>query len=138
MDPTGSALSEEGRWHKKGERVLYCSFSFATCVLELKVNGVSFKTIREVNHYSTVDIPNDLGIDVVPETFYASGWQATKAISQEHGSIWYHELRSPILQVRSSVMPVEQNIIINTLHPDFAKIKFLDPLPTELDPRLVK
>jgi len=137
QDPTGSALTEEGRWHRKGDRVLYFSFSLATCALEIKVHGASFKTIRENCHYSIATIPDGLVEEVVDDAFYIPGWQANKTMSQDYGSKWYREKRSVILRVKSAVIAVESNLIINTLHSDFTRIQFSDPAKTDLDPRLL-
>jgi RES domain-containing protein len=135
-DPTGAALSSEGRWHKKGQRVLYFCNSLSTCVLELRANGVSYKTIREQNHFCEAKIPDSISIEEVPRGFYSDGWRVTKDKAQEFGAKWYLENRTLILRVKSAVIATEFNLVINTNHPEFHKIEFSKPASTDLDPRL--
>jgi RES domain-containing protein len=135
-DPSGAALSSEGRWHIKGERVLYFSNSLATCILELKANGVSYNTIRNSHHYCEAFLPPDGSMEIAPTSLYESGWQRSKAGTQAFGSQWMRDNRSLILKVKSAVLAVEENYLINTNHPQFPLIKFSEPKPTELDPRL--
>lgn len=137
QDPTGSALTSEGRWHKKGERVLYFAEALSTCVLELRVIGISYRTIREKCHYCEAFLPDTIASESVPETFYFPDWQANKVMSQNFGSNWYRENRSLILRVRSAVLPSTENILINTGHAEFASIGFWEARPVGLDPRLV-
>lgn len=137
QDPTGAALSSEGRWHKKGERMLYFAEALTTCVLELRVNGISYKTIREKCHYGEATLHDGLTSETVPETFYSSNWQDRKIASQAFGSNWYQESRSLILRVRCAVLPSTENILMNTNHPEFARIGFSIVKPVGLDARLV-
>lgn len=136
QDPTGAALSSEGRWHGKGQRVLYFSASLSTCVLELRANGVSYKTIREKSHFCEARIPGDIEPEVVPSALYPANWQLAKKKSQAFGSQWFAESRSLILRVRSAVIAMESNFLMNTNHPDFQRIAFSRPFQTDLDPRL--
>lgn len=137
QDPTGAALSSEGRWHKKGQRVLYFSTSLSTCVLELKANGVSYRTIREKNHFCEVQIPDDIVAQDVPFDFCRGEWRLAKGKSQEFGSKWFLEGRSLILQVKSAVIAAEFNFVANTNHPDFQRAVFSRTFPMDLDPRLI-
>lgn len=136
-DPTGAALSSEGRWHKKGQRVLYFGMSLSTCVLEFKANGVSYATLRMMHHFSEAEIPDDITPEIVTVDLYKPGWQLSKDESQDYGSKWYTEGRSLLLLVKSSVITAENNLVMNTTHPDFGRIAFTNPVPVELDPRLI-
>lgn len=136
QNPGGAALSSEGRWHKRGQKVLYCSSSLSTCVLELRVNGVSFSTIRNEHHYSVVKVKQDGVFEAIPDSFYLRDWRNDKVMSQDYGSNWYIDSRSLILIVKSAVLPTETNYVINTEHPDFPKIEFSDIRHIDLDSRL--
>jgi RES domain-containing protein len=105
-------------------------------VLELRANGVSYKTIREQNHFCEAGIPEDVLIEEVPESFYSAGWRLAKEKSQGFGSKWYLDKGTLALRVKSAVIATEFNIIINTSHPDFHRIGFSEPALTGLDPRL--
>ena len=137
-DPAISALSSEGRWHQKGEKVLYFSSSLALCVLELKANGVSFKSIRERFHFSSSTITEKQTIEIVPTKFYKAEWQSSKKGSQEFGSHWFTQNQSLILKVKSAVLGHEMNFIINPMHKQFLSLKFSSPKAVPLDARLTE
>ena len=135
QDPTGAARSTEGRWHVMGQRVLYLSSSLALCVLELRANAISFATIRERFHFSSVEVPPD-HTETLHSSFYPHDWSADKAASQTMGRRWYQRQASLGLMVRSAVLPLELNCIVNTTHQDFGKLHFSRPHAIPLDPRV--
>lgn len=55
---------------------------------------------------------------------------------QSLGSTWYHAQKSLLLKVPSAVIPDEFNLVINTRHADFDKVKIVDVLPFYFDKRL--
>lgn len=136
QDPSGAALSSEGRWHKRGQRVLYGSASLSTCVLELKVNGVSFHAMRNSHHFSALKVTSKAHSEVIPNTLYAKDWRNDKGWSQDFGSNWYQAAKSLVLVVKSAVLPTEVNYVINTEHPDFHQVEFSKPELIDIDPRL--
>ena len=138
QDPSGAALSSEGRWHKKGQHVLHFSSSLPMCILELGANSLSYKTIRETNHHGTATLPEGFTSEGVSADFYRDEWQSTKDLSQAFGSAWYAQKRTLVLVVKSSVLPTENNFIINTSHSDFHMITFSAPMPIPLDTRLIE
>ncbi len=135
-DPSG-AEKITGRWHKLSQRVLYFSSSLALCILELKANSVSFETIRREFHYIEIEINPDLIlIEEVPNSFYIKDWSTNRKLTQDFGEKWYMESRSPLLKVLSAALMSDHNFIINSIHPDFCKIKFAKAKVIPLDSRL--
>ena len=57
---------------------------------------------------------------------------------QTIGSQWANAKKSCLLRVPSSIIPQEENIIINPLHHDFKQIKIGEPQPFNIDERLTK
>jgi RES domain-containing protein len=53
------------------------------------------------------------------------------------GDRWAAELRSPVLEVPSVLIPEESNYILNPLHPDFSRIAIGEPQDFVFDPRLL-
>jgi len=136
QDPTG-ASKIPGRWHSLGSRVLYFCSSLALCILELKANSVSFVTIRKEYHYTDIEINEDnLIIEEVPKSLYTKNWTLNRKKTQDYGNVWYKSNRSPILKVRSAVLPTDFNYVLNTNHPEFLNINFRKPLHIPLDPRI--
>lgn len=90
-------------------------------------------------HYRAVRIVIPDGIQV--ETLHASslnGWDAEDlVISRKFGDGWLREKRSPVLRVPSVVTEArENNVLINPLHPEFAKIVASEPMVIRWDLRL--
>jgi RES domain-containing protein len=133
-NPRG-ALSIFGRWHHKGQPILYCTSSLALAVLEQRVNGAPFLDIREDFHYANIDLKG-VRVEDVPDERFQAGWMEDLRGTQDFGTAWSRSLRSAVLQVRSAVLPVEWNYLINTAHPDFAKVSFSEPKPIPLDERV--
>lgn len=135
-DSTGSSQTA-GRWHNPGQRVLYFSSSIALSVLELRANAVSFTSIRDEFHYTFLEIKNDLiSIEEVPESLYIKNWILNRKLTQQYGDEWFKSSRTLLLKVKSAVLPIDSNFILNTNHPDFSLLKFPKPLKIPLDPRV--
>ena len=136
LDPTGASLTS-GRWHNLNQPVLYFSSSLALCVLELKANSVSFVTIRKEYHYIEAEIDtNRFLFEEVPDSFYVKRWTQNRQLTRDYGSEWFKSKKSLALKVHSAVLPTDSNFILNTMHPDFADLKFSKPLPVPLDSRV--
>ncbi|MGB8317559.1 MAG: RES family NAD+ phosphorylase, partial [Ignavibacteriaceae bacterium] len=135
QNPSG-AVKTPGRWHTLGHSVLYFCSSLAMCILELKANSISFTAIREEYHFTDIEI-NEVNFPVedLSKSFYVKNWNLNRKKTQDYGNDWYESLRSPILKVRSAVLPTDSNFILNTTHPDFLNINFPKPMPIPLDPR---
>lgn len=135
-DPSGSERTT-GRWHGPGQRVLYFSSSLALCILELKVNEISFRDLRRDYHFLRAEVDlSGKSCERTPSHLYKSGWAHARRPTQEFGSVWFSETRSLFLEVRSAVLP-ESNYVVNAAHPDFARMRFSKAEPLPLDSRLV-
>jgi RES domain-containing protein len=136
QDPAGASRTP-GRWHTLGCRILYFCSSLALSILELKANSVSFSAIRKEYHYIDIEIIDNLTIEEAPKSLYTKDWILNRKKTQDFGIGWYKSLSSPILKIRSAVLPTDDNYIINTTHPDFLKLKFSKPKPILLDSRII-
>lgn len=134
QDP-GGARRRPGRWHRQGAAVLYTAESLALAVLELRVNDISFARIRQDYHFSEIDV-SGLATETVDASFFKEGWRDAVDSSRSYGARWLSEKPSGMLKVRSAVLPEEWNCILDTEHPDFARIRFSEPMPIPLDDRL--
>ena len=103
----GAALVE-GRWHEKGQEVIYASAHYATAMLE------------KLAHYNGIMPPN----------------QPDSPVARARGSAWLTEQRSAILIVPSYVAREELNVLINPHHPESAAIRVGREKPVRWDARL--
>lgn len=86
-----------------------------------------------------IEIPDESFESVETEKL-PKNWRKIESypVLQKIGDNWYGEQKKLCLRVPSSVMPENYNIIINTAHPDFKKVKLIYVLPYEPDDRLEK
>jgi RES domain-containing protein len=126
-----------GRWNVAGTQAVYAATSYAAAVLEVLVHS----NIGHVPHgfrYVTADIPDDarvdeIGADTVP------GWDSLPpGPSCVFGNDWLRRREALVLLVPSVVTNgLDQNAVVNPLHPDFARIAVGEERLAAWDKRLL-
>ena len=126
-DLTGAGAKETGgRWNTKGNALLYASSSRALACLETLVH-LGAGSLPLNRYLVRIDIPDDvwqkgtvLDLPTAPV-----GWDALPEgmVTLNFGDAWLASNASAILLVPSIVVPEEQNVLINPLHPDAATFK---------------
>lgn len=113
------AARVEGRWHEKGQEVIYASRHFSTAMLEklAHFNGI----LPPDQYFIEIEIPAGVSYDVITKDSLPEWTDATKA--RAAGSRWYRERRSAILIVPCFVARVEENVIVNCHHQDAPLIR---------------
>jgi RES domain-containing protein len=135
FDATGSRLAP-GRWNTPDTPALYTSERFSTALLEKLVNGSGMLPPNQ--HYIAVTIPNGVSYEVV-DTAKLSGWDdAGASVSRDHGAAWARALRSLILIAPSVVARLDNNIMINPAHTEFARVTHSLHQPVFWDTRLYR
>jgi RES domain-containing protein len=68
-----------------------------------------------------------------------TGWNTYPAprSAAEFGDTWVREARSVLLLLPSVVVPRERVVLLNPLHPDFARVQVELVEPFRFDPRLL-
>jgi len=109
----------EGRWHERGQEVIYTSRHYSTALLEklAHFNGV----LPSNQHYIEIEIPKGVSYEIVTKDSVPGWLEMAKA--RAVGSKWFREKRSAILIVPSVVARIEENVIINCTHPDASRIR---------------
>lgn len=120
------ASGANGRWVAAGRPVIYCAENIPLAFLENMVRrqGVGFNLDFKI---VCIEIPDDLLISTFTESNLDPDWRDPYDYShcQPLGNKWFDDLRFPVLKVPSAVMPESFNYVINTLHPDFKRIKLV-------------
>jgi len=139
----GRAFDGEGarlhgsRWTSPGVRVAFASETLSLAVLEVLVH---LGTAAPLVAYCalTVEIPADLIETIAPDAL-PGGWRASPPphALRTFGDAWVREGRSVVLQVPSSVIPHENNFLLNPAHGKFRRLVIGRPSPLDLDPRVV-
>lgn len=127
----------EGRWNSPGKKVLYCSESIPLAFMEsmLRRQGVGFNNDFQI---AFIEIPDKSTIENIRITDLKKGWDAPHDYirCQQIGDRWYDSRRSLALKIPSAALSICSNYTINTLHPDFSKIKLIELTPLMPDPRI--
>lgn len=106
----------EGRWHQKGQEVIYTSEHYGTAMLEKLVhyNGI----MPPNQHFLKIKIPLGVAYEEATKDSLPNWHQSDGAASRKFGSQWINEARSGILIVPSYVSREEMNILVNPNHTD--------------------
>ncbi|TMJ72339.1 MAG: hypothetical protein E6G91_10790 [Alphaproteobacteria bacterium] len=131
----GAAVTE-GRWHNRGQEVIYTSAHYSTAMLEklAHYNGV----LPPDQHFIEIEIPAGTSYEVVTKDILPDWDLLDSPQARAHGSKWLDEKRSAILIVPSYVAREEQNVLINPKHPDSARIRQPLEKPVWWDKRLLE
>ena len=123
----------EGRWHEKGQEVIYTSEHYSTALLEKLAhwNGV----LPPNQHYVEIAIPAKVSYEVVTKDSLPDWTDPARA--RPFGARWLAERRSAILIVPSFVARMERNVLINPLHEDAKLIAAGLAEPVVWDKRLL-
>ncbi|MBN9527897.1 MAG: RES family NAD+ phosphorylase [Alphaproteobacteria bacterium] len=141
-DLTGKgAETTGGRWNEKGTAMLYTATNRALACLETIVHFNAGGL--PLNRYLVaIEIDDSLWKAAKSETAATLpvGWDAEPAsrTSIDFGTAWAKASSSLLLSVPSVIVPEEVNILINTRHPDAARIKATKVRRWIYDPRIVK
>lgn len=124
-------LYAAGRWHELGSRVVYFGASPAIVVLE------------KLAHIDPAALPSDLILahyagDVGVEEVSAKDVNLQDATeTRARGALFLQQGKVCVLRVPSIVVPEENNLVLNPLHPDAQKIVLVHARPFSFDGRLL-
>ncbi len=138
-DLTGiGAKTVGGRWNPKGVAVLYASTTAALSALEVLAH-LPAAYFPDDMMMASIEVPDRL-ITAVEISSLPDNWNKTPApIEVQNFSMnWITEEKYLGLKVPSTIIPQEQNLLINPMHSDFSKIKLLTIEPFSFDTRLLK
>ncbi|HRD74842.1 MAG TPA: RES domain-containing protein [Hyphomicrobiaceae bacterium] len=106
------AARQEGRWHMRGQEVIYTSEHYSTAMLEklAHFNGV----LPAGQHFVAAEVPAGTTYEVVTKDSLPAWIDANAA--RAFGAAWLGERRSAILIVPCFVAREERNVLINPAH----------------------
>lgn len=113
-----------GRWNSEGKKVIYAASSVSLAIMEnlVRRSGYGFNSDFAIMF---IEVPDHINITAyTPETL-PPGWNepGNYAVSQPVGDAWYDSMKTAVLKIPSAVVPQEYNYVLNSHHPDYARIK---------------
>ena len=131
---TAGAERVSGRWHEAGAEVIYASEHYSTALLEALThwNGV----LPANQCFVEITIPGGTSYELVSGDTAPNWFDRVGETARRFGREWFAEIRSAILIVPSVVARMENNVVINARHPDFAGLKVGPESPVRWDERL--
>jgi RES domain-containing protein len=117
--------------------VIYAAETYAGAILELLVHA-NLNRLPHTEAVLAIEIPEELAVERLVAADLP-GWNAPdQAVSRVFGDRWLAEARSAVLMVPSLVTQgLEDNILLNPAHPEFARITHTPPEPVVWDKRLI-
>ena len=136
LDGIGGTFAD-GRWHRRGARVVYFGATAAIVVLE------------RLAHTDPDLLPSDLRLACFefPEPIFstnvedisplAENWMRDENATRRIGGQWWRERSSPLLLVPSAILPEEANYLLNAQHPEAKSLQLIRERSLTFDPRLI-
>ncbi len=125
------ALLYGGRWNQRGTEAIYTASSRSLAVLEVLVY---YAVLPKGFVITPVRIPRRVRVRNIQQSLLVEGWRTVEALTQIMGSVALRD--TAVLCAPSTIIPEENNYILNPLHPDFRHIEFQPPEQFQFDPRL--
>ncbi len=127
-----------GRWHSKGNPIVYTASSAALAALEVLVH-VDPLTAPADLRLLAIELPDDLSTEVLEPITLPQGWRSVPAPAalQTIGSSWLTSGRTAALNVPSAVITVERNFLLNPRHPEVQRVRILSDEAFSFDTRLL-
>lgn len=130
-----------GRWHTKGTAVAYTAESLALAALEVFVH-----LAPGIRPQDLVAVAAELPVEPTAWerekqsllTQLSRPWQFRHEETRAIGNAWATKKTSLLLPVPSVVIPREWNVLFNPEHPTASKLKVVETIPFQFDPRMFK
>jgi RES domain-containing protein len=118
-------LISEGRWHSKGQAIVYCTEN-ADCALAEVQKHLHLPAFLIPSHYLIlkVRVPGNVKIiDLAVQTLPAD-WRDSYHLTQPIGDKWLRSVATPVAKVPSALFAGFSNFLINPAHrmSDFIEI----------------
>lgn len=138
-DTTLSGIGAEkvgGRWNEIGTRAVYCSENISLALLEYYVHSENIALLPKEILVAKIEFPDELNVEELsdlPEKWnqYPYSSTTTSIFTNLSKNRDFFALRVP-----STIVGLENNIILNPLYKDFGKVKITEFISLPIDERL--
>ena len=128
-----------GRWNTRGTRIIYTAGSLSLAALEMLVHLDDDELLLSYS-FVAANIPPPLMLPVRAFHSLPKNWNASPSpLALQHlGDAWVRANASAVLEVPTSIVPLEKNYLLNPAHPDYSQISLEKPHRFVFDERLRK
>jgi RES domain-containing protein len=126
-----------GRWNSVGYPLLYTARYASTALVEVMVH-VDLDLMPDDYRLVTIEVPDDAPFRTIRSADFPPDWRSVP----EHpwfkatGDVWIQTQDTLSLVVPSAVVPLDSNIMINPMHPDWKRCRVSNVEPFPIDARL--
>lgn len=133
-----AGMYTSGRWHTKGNPIVYTASSASLAALEVLVH-VDPLTAPSDLRLLAIEVPDDLPTTVLESTMLPGDWSTVPAPPslQTLGVSWLTSGGSAVLSVPSAVITVERNFLLNPRHPEAQRIRIISEEASSFITRLL-
>jgi RES domain-containing protein len=132
-------MRASGRWHTRGRRIVYCSESPATALLEILVHfEINFRDLPTRYRLLKLRAPATLVVEELLPVDLPDDWTEQTDRTRAIGNGWLHAGRSALLRVPSAVVPETFNVLLNPGHANAGKLEVVQVSEHAIDPRLLR
>ncbi|QBG48805.1 RES domain-containing protein [Verrucomicrobia bacterium S94] len=126
-----------GRWNSEGFAVIYTAESLSLSLLEIIVH-LEFKETLNLYKAIPIRVP-EKKIEAIDTAALPPDWNSPlpHPATLLSGNNWLRNQSSPALRVPSAIVPIESNILLNPVHPDFQSLEIGEPVDLPVDPRVL-
>ena len=128
-----------GRWHKKGNLVIYSSEHASLAAWEKIVHISSLANLPDNLELLKIEIPDGIVIQTVPSSVLVAGWDSFPFSNEtvNFGTTFLRNKEYLALKVPSAIIKEEFSIILNPLHPDIHRCKVISSVQFVFDNRIL-
>jgi RES domain-containing protein len=129
-----------GRWHSRGNPIVYCAENPATALLEVLVHLEIHDPDDLPDSYQllSIDLPDAVARQELDRASLSDDWRARSELTRSLGDAWLKSMDSAILFVPNAIIPYTANILLNPRHPDSALLRISAADRYPFDERLFK
>lgn len=124
----------DGRWHRQGTPIVYCTDHPSTALLEILVHATR-QTVPETYQLIEIDVPE--GIETI-EPVIGDGWDKDVESTRRQGADFLSANRHALMKIPSAIMPKASNYLLNPNHDDAPRITIAGVYRYPFDSRLIK
>lgn len=132
-----TASGYPARWNSKGTHIIYTASSRALACLENLVHR-SGEGLNQQFKITEIYIPDHISAEQIHQKNLPEDWYQMNSYHhcQKIGDQWIENTESLLLEVPSSIIRDESNILINPHHSEFSNIEIQKVTPFDFDERL--